>query len=112
MLKLADRLLIQQMILATFTILIVAAYNQFSLRFGKRLEGVSMLQMRLACENFKPHSLNARRSAWEVSLNQLLIQSHSLKHLRTPITLQRTDAHFRERLQKALVDRLNEVLLG
>jgi len=41
-----------------------------------------------------------------------LVKTHSLKHLGSAIALQRADAHLREGLQQALVDGLDEILLG
>ena len=41
-----------------------------------------------------------------------VVQADGLKHLRAAIALQRADAHLGEGLQQALVDGLDEVLLG
>ena len=63
MLQLADGQRIQQVILAALAVLILAADHQVGLRFSERLEGVSMLHLRLARQHVQPHALNARGCA-------------------------------------------------
>ena len=111
-LQLADGLRIEQVILAALAILIMAANDQFGLRFGERLEGVGVLELRFARQHVEAHALDARSGAGEVGVDQRLVQADGLKDLRAAIALQRADAHLREGLQQALVDGLDEVLLG
>ena len=111
LLQLADGLRIQQVILAAFAILIVAADDQLGFRFGERLESVSVLEQRLARQNIKPHAFNARSRAGEVCLDQRMIKPHGLEDLSAAIALQGTDAHLRKGLQQALVDGLDKVFL-
>ena len=61
------------MILAALAILIMAANHQIGLRFGKRLEGVFMLEQRLARQHLKPYALDARSGAGEVGVDYRLI---------------------------------------
>ena len=110
-LQLADRLRIQQVILAAFAVLVLPAHHQVRLRIGQRLECVGVLHLRFARQHVQPDALHARRSPREVRVHQRLVQAHRLKHLRAAIALQRADAHLREGLQQALVDGLDEVLL-
>ena len=70
MLHLADGERIQQVILAAFAVLILAADNQVGLRVGERLEGVGVLHLRLAGEHAEADALDARGGAGEVGLNQ------------------------------------------
>ena len=111
-LQLADGLRIQQVILAALAVLIVAADDQLGFRLGERLEGVGVLDQRLARQHVQAHALDARSGAGEVRVDQRLIQPNGLEDLRAAIALQGADAHLREGLQQALVDGLDEVLLG
>ncbi len=111
-LQLGDGERIQQVILAALAVLIMTAYDQIGLRFGERLEGVGVLELRLAGQHLEPHALDARGGAGEVGLDQGLVQADGFKHLRAAIALQCADAHFGEGLQQALVNGLDEVLLG
>ena len=50
--------------------------------------------------------------AGEVGLDQFFVQADGFEDLRAAIALQRADAHLREGLQQALVDGLDEILVG
>ena len=111
-LHLADGERIEQVILAALAVLILAADDQIGLRLRERLEGVGMLHLRLAGQHVQADALDARGGAGEVGVDQRFVQAHCLKDLRAAIALQSADAHLREGLQQALVDGLDEVLLG
>ena len=93
LLQFGDGERIQRVVLAAFAILIVAADCQIGLRLGKRLEGISVLQLRFARKHVEPHPFDARSGAGEVGIHQVPIEPHGLKDLRATIALQRADAH-------------------
>ena len=81
-LQLADGVRIQQVILAALAVLIVAADDQLGFRLGQRLEGVVVLDQRLARQHVQPHALDARGGAGKVCVHQRLVQPHGLEDLR------------------------------
>ena len=111
-LHLADGERIEQVELAAFAILVLAADGEIGFRVGERLEGVFVLHLRFAGEHAEADAFNARGGAGEVVLDEGAIEADGLKDLRAAIALQRADAHFGEGLEQALVDGLDEVLLG
>ncbi len=112
MLHLADGERIEQVILAAFAVLVLAADDEIGFGFGERLERVLVLHLRFAREHVQADALDTRGGAGEVGLDERLVEADSLEDLRAAITLQRGDAHLREGFEQALVDGLNEVLLG
>ena len=71
-----------------------------------------VLHLRFAGQHVEADALDARGGAGEIFVDQLLVQADGLEDLRAAIALQGGDAHLREGLQQALVDGLDEVLLG
>jgi hypothetical protein len=111
-LHLADGERIEQVVFAALAVLILAADDEIGLGLGERLEGVGVLHLRLARQHVEADALNARGGAGEVGIDEELVETDGLKHLCAAIALQGADAHLREGLQQALVDGLDEVLLG
>ena len=111
-LHLADGERIEQVIFAALAVLILAADDELGFRIGERLEGVGVLHLRFAGEHVEADAFDARGGAGEVGLDERLVEADSLKDLRAAIALQRADAHLGEGLEQALVDGLDEVLLG
>ena len=99
-------------ILAAFAVLILAADDEIGFRISERLEGVGVLHLRFAGEHVEADALDARGGAGEVVVDERLIEADGFKDLRAAIALQRADAHLGEGLEQALVDGLDEVLLG
>ncbi len=105
-LQFADRLRIEQVILAADAVLIRAAGFEFRVRFGDRPEREIVLHLRFARKNIEADAFDARGRAGEVLLNQRFVQADGFEDLGAAIALQRRDAHLREDLQQSLVDRL------
>ena len=111
-LEFADGCRIEQVVLTAFAVLIMAADDQFGFGFGERLKGEGVLHLGFACEHIEADAFDARCGAREVGFDQMLIEADGFEDLGAAIALQRADAHLGEGLEQALVDGLDEVLLG
>src|SRR3569832_1697986 len=111
MLQFADRRWVQQVVLATLAVLILSPDNEVGLRLRQRLEGEGVFHLRLARQHAKADALNTRSGAWEVRLDEIMVQTDCLKHLGATIALQRRDAHLGEGLQQRFIDCLDEIFL-
>src|SRR3954464_6408643 len=98
------------MIFAVDSVLILAAHRQLSFKFGNTPEREFVLCCCLFCEYVESYTLDARSRPGEVLIDELPIQTDGLEYLCASITLQRRDAHLRENLQQAFVDRFLIVL--
>ncbi len=87
------------MVFAIDPLVITAAHRKLSLELGQRTEGILMLHLRFSRENSQSNPLQPRSGAGEVSVNQILVQSDGLEHLRSLIALQGRDAHLRKGFQ-------------
>ena len=112
LLQLADGQRIEQVIFAVDALVIAAADREFGLEFGQRTERILVLQLRFGRENCEADAFQARSRAGEIGVDQFFVQADGFEDLRSLITLQSRDAHLREGLQQALLDRLHEVLHG
>src|SRR3569833_3981245 len=96
--------------LAAFAVLIMTADHELGFRLCERLECEGVFHLGFAREHVQADAFDARCSAREVSLHEMLVEADCLEYLGSAITLQRADAHFGEGLKEPLVDALDEVL--
>ena len=75
-------------------------------------KGLGVLVERLPRQHVDPDALDARRRAGEAAVDQHAREADRLEDLRPVVGLDGRDAHLRDRLEQALGDALDDVLLG
>ena len=104
-----DGLRIQEMVFAADAILIGSADIEFGFGVGERPEGVIMFHLGFFGQDFQADAFDAGRCASEIFFDQVGVEADGFEDLSAAVALQGRDAHFREHLEHALVDRLFEV---
>ena len=88
-LQFADCLRIQQVVLATDAVMIVAAGVEFRFRGGNLAERKGVFHGGFTRQHVQADAFDARGRAGEVLVDQLLVQADGFEHLRAAIALQR-----------------------
>src|SRR5215472_12719453 len=92
--------------------MVIATHREFGFEVGERTKCVLMFEQSFRSEYRESDTLEPRSRAREVGVDDFFVEPDGFEYLRALVALKRGDAHLRESLQQAFLDRLQEMLDG